>query len=160
MFRKLICLMTVGIMLAFSGCFASQTKNEVPDSPQQVTQADTARKQEIRTMRLLIDEKEVPVKWENNPSVEALQKQLPLTIQMAKYGSFEQVGSIGRSIVTDDRETTAGYGDIMLYSGDKIVIFYGANSWAYTRLGHVELTRQQMEELLSKADVKITLTAE
>ena len=111
-------------------------------------------------MRLLIDEKEVPVKWENNPSVEALQKQLPLTIQMAKYGSFEQVGSIGRSIVTDDRETTAGYGDIMLYSGDKIVIFYGANSWAYTRLGHVELTRQQMEELLSKADVKITLTAE
>ena len=37
-----------------------------------------------------------------------------------------------------------GPGDIVLYSGDQIVIFYGSNSWAYTRLGHVDLTQEEM----------------
>lgn len=104
-------------------------------------------------MVLSIDGTEVPVTWEENPSVADLQKYLPLTIQMSQYGGFEQVGSIGRSIVMDDKQITTNYGDIVLYAGDKIVIFYGSNSWAYTRLGHVNLSQKEMTELLSKGNV-------
>lgn len=108
-------------------------------------------------MRLLIGEREVPVAWEENESVKALQDLCPLTIRMSMYGGFEQVGSIGQSIVREDVETVTDSGDIVLYSGNQIVIFYGSNSWAYTRLGHIDLSEQEMRDLLSGGDVTITL---
>lgn len=108
-------------------------------------------------MRLLIGETEVPVTWENNASVEALKELRPVTIQMSMYGGFEQVGPIGQSIVRNDVQSETSYGDIVLYSGNQIVIFYGSNSWAYTRLGHVDLSQQEMREMLGSGDVAITL---
>ncbi|MBQ9593197.1 MAG: hypothetical protein IJR36_04910 [Lachnospiraceae bacterium] len=111
-------------------------------------------------MRLWIGEREVPVTWEENASVEALQGLLPLTVQMSMYGGFEQVGPIGQSIVCDDEQTVTDYGDIVLYSGNQIVIFYGSNSWAYTRLGHVELSQQEMTELLGGGNVVIRISQE
>ena len=49
---------------------------------------------------------------------------------------------------------------IMLYSGDQIVVFYGSNSWAYTRLGHIsDKDESQMEELLSNGDETVTISA-
>ena len=109
------------------------------------------------TMQLLIGETEVPVTWEDNASVDALRELCPLTIQLSMYGGFEQVGSIGQSIVRDDKQTTTNYGDIVLYSGNQIVVFYGSNSWAYTKLGHIDLSQQEMSDLLSGGDVSITL---
>ena len=119
--------------------------------------ADNKTKGEENTMRLLIGEREVPVAWEENESVKALQDLCPLTIRMSMYGGFEQVGSIGQSIVREDVETVTDSGDIVLYSGNQIVIFYGSNSWAYTRLGHIDLSEQEMRDLLSGGDVTITL---
>ena len=109
------------------------------------------------TMRLFIGETEVPVTWEENASVEALKELSPITIQMSMYGGFEQVGALGQSIVRNDKQTTTNYGDIVLYSGDQIVVFYGSNSWSYTRLGHIDLTQKEMQDLLSGGDVTITL---
>ncbi|MBR0284488.1 MAG: hypothetical protein IJQ78_04670 [Selenomonadaceae bacterium] len=149
-----------GIMLIFSGCFANQPTNADVIGEKQQTEIQSERvagNQEARTMKLAIGETEVPVTWENNASVADLQKNLPLTIQMSQYGGFEQVGSIGRSIVRDDQEITTHYGDIVLYAGNQIVIFYDSNSWAYTRLGHINLSQQEMTELLSKHDVSITI---
>ena len=111
-------------------------------------------------MLLKINETEVPVTWEENPSISALQELLPLTIQMSMYGGFEQVGSIGQSIPRNDTQITTHYGDIVLYSGNQIVLFYGSNSWAYTRLGHVNLAQQEMTSLLGQGDVTITLVME
>ncbi|MBE5788888.1 MAG: hypothetical protein E7325_04440 [Clostridiales bacterium] len=85
---------------------------------------------------------------------------LPLTVEMSMYGGFEQVGPIGREIVSNDEQTKTEPGDIVLYSGDQIVIFYGNNSWAYTRLGHVELTQAEMTELLGHGDITITISAD
>ena len=112
-------------------------------------------------MTLKIGETEVPVIWEDNPSVEALKEFLPLTVQMSMYGGFEQVGPIGQEIVSNDEQTKTGPGDIVLYSDDQIVIFYGNNSWAYTRLGHiVDKTPAELRELLSRGDVTITISVE
>ena len=124
------------------------------DQPSEPEAGSEAEKQ----MRLRIGETEVPVTWEDNASVEALKSLLPLTIRMSKYGGFEQVGPIGSSIVRDDKQTTTDYGDIVLYSGNQIVIFYGSNEWAYTRLGHISLSRSEMADLLSAEDVTITIS--
>ena len=118
--------------------------------------ADEGDKEQIMTLK--IEKTEVPVTWEDNASVAALRERLPLTIQMSMYGGFEQVGPIGQSIERNDTQITTNYGDIVLYSGNQIVIFYGSNSWAYTRLGHVDLSRQEISELLSKGNVTITIT--
>lgn len=115
--------------------------------------------EEKSTMTLLIGKTEVPVTWEENPSVDAIRKLLPLTVEMSMYGGFEQVGPIGQDIVRDDEQTDTGPGDIVLYAGNQIVVFYGNNSWAYTRLGHIDLTRQETEELLGYGAVTLTISA-
>ena len=111
-------------------------------------------------MILRIDGTEVPVTWENNESVQALQALAPLTIHMSMYGGFEQVGSIGSSLPRNDRQISTAPGDLVLYSGNQLVVFYGTNSWAYTRLGHVDLTKEELTALLSEHDVTITMEAE
>ena len=110
-------------------------------------------------MILRIDGTEVPVTWEENESVQALRALAPLTIHMSMYGGFEQVGSIGSSLPRSDRQTTTAPGDLVLYGGDQLVVFYGTNQWAYTRLGHVDLTKAELTALLSAHDVTITLEA-
>ena len=112
-------------------------------------------------MQMMIGETPVTVAWEDNASVEAL-KMLAgegLTVEMSMYGGFEQVGSIGQSLPRDDQQTTTASGDIVLYSGNQLVVFYGSNSWAYTRLGHItDQTPAQMKALLGNGDVTITLS--
>ena len=115
--------------------------------------------EEKSAMILLIGETAVPVTWEENPSVEAIRGLLPLTIEMSMYGGFEQVGPIGQEIARDDEQTDTGPGDIVLYAGNQIVVFYGNNSWAYTRLGHIDLTKQEMEALLGHGAVTLTISA-
>ena len=93
-----------------------------------------------KALRLTINDTEVTVDWEDNESVRALLELCtgqPMVIEMSMYGGFEQVGSIGQSLPRNDSQTTTQAGDIVLYSGDQIVIFYGSNSWAYTKLGHI-----------------------
>ncbi len=115
-----------------------------------------------KTLKLYIGDTEIPVEWEDNGSVNALKKlaEKTLTVQMSMYGGFEQVGALGSTLPRDDRQTTTEAGDIVLYSGNQIVIFYGSNSWSYTRLGHASLSEQEMTELLSHGDVNITLKFE
>ena len=113
--------------------------------------------EETDAMKLKIDGIEVPVTWEENSSVEALKEMSPLTVEMSMYGGFEQVGSIGKSIAKDDKQITTNYGDIVLYSGNQIVIFYGSNSWAYTRLGHIDMSQEELTDMLGSKDVTVTL---
>ena len=126
----------------------------------------TAEKGDI-DMQMMIGETPVTVAWEDNASVEALKALAEgpfpaaegLTIDMSMYGGFEQVGSIGQSLPRDDQQTTTASGDIVLYSGNQLVVFYGSNSWAYTRLGHItDQTPEQMKALLGNGDVTITLS--
>ena len=112
-------------------------------------------------MQMMIGETPVTVAWEDNASVEALKTLAVegLTIEMSMYGGFEQVGSIGQGLPRDDQQTTTASGDIVLYSGNQMVVFYGSNSWAYTRLGHItDQTPEQMKVLLGSGDVTITLS--
>ena len=74
---------------------------------------------------------------------------------------IEQVGSIGEALPRDDVQTVTQSGDIVLYSGNQLVVFYGSNSWAYTRLGHiVDQSEEDMARLLSNGNVVITISVE
>ena len=147
---------------------------KVPTAPEAtqaiVSQTDEATEYEEPTekqsvsLRMTIGDTPVSVAWEDGDAVEALRelcREKPLTIDMSMYGGFEQVGSIGTALPTADRQTTTSPGDIVLYSGNQIVVFYGSNSWSYTRLGHItDQDNEGMAELLSQGDVTITISVE
>ena len=118
----------------------------------------------LAAITLQIGDDAVTVEWEENDSVNALTelvKDEPLTVQMSMYGGFEQVGSLGTSLPRDDVQTTTQAGDIVLYSGSQIVVFYGSNSWAYTRLGRItDKTAKELAELLGNGNVTLTLSAQ
>lgn len=138
-------------------------ESEIEDISQESEPESQMTDEEKTDMKLKIGDTEVPVIWEENESVDALKAlaaEGPLTIHMSMYGGFEQVGPIGQDIVSNDQQTTTQAGDIVLYSGDQIVAFYGSNSWAYTRLGHADLSQKEMEDLLGNGDVIMTLQME
>ena len=77
----------------------------------------------------------------DNPGAQALRELLadgPMTLSLSDYGGFEKVGPLSQSLPTSNSQTTTQSGDIMLYQGNQIVMFYGSSSWSYTRLGKID----------------------
>ena len=103
--------------------------------------------------------KSINVKWENNESVNELKKLSidGLTIQMHEYGGFEQTGSIGKNIIKNDSNINVIPGDIVLYNGNAISVFYSESSWSYTMLGHINLDLSELKLLLNKSNVTFRL---
>lgn len=83
----------------------------------------------------------------------------PITVDMTDYGGFEKVGSLTRRFTTSDSHITTVPGDIMLYQGNQMVIFYGSNSWSYTPLGHIDgASAESVKTLLGSGRVTVTLS--
>ena len=142
---------------------------QVPETTainKQETQAQsveqTEQTEQTSALQMTIGNTPASVDWEDNAAVQALTelcRNHPLTIQMSMYGGFEQVGSIGTDLPQNDVQTTTSSGDIVLYSGNQMVVFYGSNSWEYTRLGRItDKTQAELTELLSNDNVTITLS--
>ena len=119
----------------------------------------TPKDKEIN-MTLSIDNQELDVYWEDNDSVDAIKGILPLTINMHQYGGFEQTGSIGQSIVRNDSQIDVVPGDIVLYNGNAISVFYKNSYWSYTRLGHINLDNSELNVLLNKPSVLFVIIGE
>lgn len=109
---------------------------------------------------LTIDGTAVDVQWENNAAVAELYAlaQNAITVNTSAYGGFEQVGSLPQSISRSDAQMTTQPGDIVLYSGNQLVVFFGSNSWSYTKLGHISgLSADELTALLDKEQSVIEL---
>ena len=171
---KICIVFLLALVLIFAGC--ERKTPEVITDPEikeessvfSQTEPDNTEVQsalpetDAENMELImkIDGTEVSVAWENNESVDAIRNLAAsggLEINMSMYGGFEQVGSIGQSIPRSDEQTTTKAGDIVLYSGNQVVVFYGSNSWAYTRLGRITgKTEQELAEMLGKKNVVLS----
>ena len=78
----------------------------------------------------------------------------PVTIKMTDYGNFEKVGSLGTTLPRNDTQITTTAGDIILYQGNQITIYYDTNSWNFTRLGKVDgATQAELKKILGKGNV-------
>ena len=84
-----------------------------------------------------------------------------ITLSMTENGGFEKVGNLPQSLTTSDARQTAQTGDIMLYLGNIICIFYGSNTWAYTKLGSLnDMSSSEIKDFLSGNPVEVTLSIE
>ena len=107
---------------------------------QSENEEETGERTEMK-MNVQIGDYTFTATLEDNKAVKELvdmMKDGPITITMDDYSGFEKVGPLGRSLTRSDVPTTTTAGDIVLYNGNQIVIFYGSNSWDYTRIGRID----------------------
>lgn len=122
----------------------------------------TTEENTVEKMTLQIGNISFTATLESNAAVDALvdmMREAPVVIQMSDYSGFEKVGSLGTSLPASNKQTTTQSGDIVLYSGNQIVIFYGSNSWSYTRLGKID-DLSGWEDALGSGDVTVTFSLE
>ncbi len=100
----------------------------------------------------------------DNSSTQAMKEQLAkgnITVKMEDYANMEKVGSLGIRLPRNDKQTTTGPGDIILYQGHNLVIYYDTNSWSFTRLGKINNASQaDLKAALGRGDVTVTLSLE
>lgn len=156
-------LLSVLMLIAVTACYEKKTasKTQPIENTQNSLTEETSDERTDTGMKMYINDKEIPVTWENNPSVSALRSDLQagdIVVSMTMYSNNEQVGPLDKTYPSNDVQTTTNNGDIVLYRSDQIVLFYGSNSWAYTRLGKMDLSENEVVDLLSNGDVSIRLT--
>lgn len=114
------------------------------------------------TMYIIIGEHTLTVKMADNSSAEALLTLLKdgdITVNAHDYGNFEKVGALGKELPTNDEQITTELGDVILYQGNQITVYYDTNSWSFTRLGKVQgVTADELKEILGDGDVIMVLS--
>ncbi|MDD7607637.1 MAG: cyclophilin-like fold protein [Candidatus Enterosoma sp.] len=169
--KRFIILITTLVsmcILASCGRFTSNTATEpsqpTTQEPDTTSDDTTTTSEDDELMNIIltlkIDNTIVDVFWADNESVTTLKKLANdgLTINLEMYGGNEQFGSLGVTLPSNDTNQTANAGNIMLYQSDKIVLFYCSNNWSYTKLGHINLSKSELTDLLGDGDVTITIT--
>ena len=100
--------------------------------------------------------------FEDNSSAEAFASRLAegsVTVSMSDYGDFEKVGSLGFSLPRNDRSIDTVPGDVILYQGNQITIYYDENSWSFTKLAHIPgATRESVLDFLGSGTVSVTFS--
>ena len=108
-------------------------------------------------VKVKINDEVFDVKLENNSATQELVKELKkgnVTVNASEYGGFEKVGELGFSLPTNDENIGTNPGDIVLYQGDKVSLFYGSHSWSYTKLGKIDnVDSNKLKEVLGSGNV-------
>lgn len=149
----LMVLLPIAMLLA--GCESQDYTGNTADG------SDTG---DISEMKMIVNVNgtEFKATLENNSAVETLVRMIesnPLELDLWDYGGFEKVGALGFSLPSSNRQITTCSGDIVLYQGNQIVMFYGSNSWSYTKLGHIDDLRG-WEDALGRGNVTVILSVD
>lgn len=168
----------LSVFLILAGC--GEKSNATKDSTEQNSAAETSytltednkennssqteeyesEENALSKMKVQVGNQTFTATLEDNAAAEAfleMMEEAPVVIQMSDYSGFEKVGSLGTNLPSSNSQTTTHEGDIILYNSNQIVIFYGSNTWSYTRLGKIDdLTG--WKEALGNGDVTVTFT--
>ncbi len=162
--KKFFMLITPVLLAVCLALFAACTDGEETggNNSANVGGQQSGEEQMVENIYFTVNGNKIAVAPENNAAARALAgllKEGDITYTADDYGGFEKVGSLGRSLPHSDSQITAKAGDVMLYSGNQIVIFYGSNSWAYTKLGKITgYSAEELKTLLAAGEGSITIT--
>lgn len=150
------------VLFMFTACYARESHENADSEFPSPTQNEQSEQGEIEKMYITINGNKLEVTLAENSSVDALVKKLKqgdISYTANDYGGFEKVGSLGFNLPTGDKQITTHAGDVVLYSGNQIVLFYGSNSWSYTRLGKINgYTAAQLRSLFCAGEGKVLVT--
>lgn len=164
---RVFCMLLAAFSLSACGGGEAPTDSDVPASseeeaakPQQPAAAEPG--QEESALKISVGGHELLATFEDNSSAEEFKELLeqgPLTIEMEDYGGFEKVGSVGTSLTRNDMQITTQPGDVILYQGNQITIYYGTNSWSFTRLAAID-NPAGLQEKPGSGTISVTVSLE
>lgn len=172
--KRLLILFLISIVFLFVGCSSNNgsTNNATNNSsttntetPSQTGEPSTAINDEVNAkyMYATINNTVLEIKLENNSSAETMLEKLKdgdVIVAMHDYGNFEKVGSLGFSLPRNDTNITTIPGDVILYQGNQITIYYDENTWNFTKLGHIDITQSELKSILGDGDVEVVFSLE
>ncbi len=137
---------------------SNMEQSQLPDENEYIPEDNDVQEKKLV---LSVNGRTLDVNWENNDTVTELisyAQYETIVVHTTLYGGFEQVGSLPQGFSRNDEQTTTDPGDLVLYSGNQLVLFFGSNSWSYTMLGHIEgLSASELSELLSGSTAVIEI---
>ncbi|MEE0902245.1 MAG: cyclophilin-like fold protein [Methanobrevibacter sp.] len=117
---------------------------------------------DVDSIKIKVNDEVFDVKLEDNSAARELVRTLEsgnVTVNATEYGGFEKVGDLGFSLPTSDENINTSPGDLVLYQGNQISLFYDSHSWSYTKLGKIDnVDSNHLKEVLGSGDVTIVLS--
>ncbi len=159
-------IIPIMISLVMVGCTSTNIttdsiKEMVPTENKVEVESRVKENSDLNTIKIEINNKELIVELEENQATKELTQKLndgDVVVNAQEYGGFEKVGSLGFSLTKDDKQIETKAGDIVLYQGNQISLFYNSNSWSYTKLGKVtNVSASELKDIVGTGDVTITL---
>ena len=153
---RIIAIMLTLIVSLLTGCSSARAaETEAPDGSVSAEETD-------RVFYAHVNGTVLKILAAGNSSADAflnLLKTGDVTIDMHDYGSFEKVGPLGTALPQNDEQITTEPGDVILYQGDQITIYYDVNSWNFTRLGKVQdLSQAELKDILGDGTAAVTFS--
>ncbi|WP_406538114.1 cyclophilin-like fold protein [Fibrobacter sp.] len=149
--------------------FLAACSSDAASSPTQAgskaksTQTDkTATTKSTMKLKIRMNDTTFTATFEDNSSAKALVEFLQqgeMTLDMHDYGSFEKVADLPKSFPRNDKQIDTDAGDIILYQGNSITIYYDKNSWNFTRLGKIDnVNKARLKQILGEGNATVTFS--
>lgn len=143
---------------------ASTEATEQPTEPATEAMTSDTDKEETQMLHIQAGESEFTATWADNSSVDALKELLaegPLTLTMSDYAQMEKGADLGVRLPQNNQQMNTTAGDIILYQGRTLVIYYDQNSWSLTPIAKIEgVDAEKLRAALGDGDVTVTFSLE
>ena len=161
-------ILYIVILLLFAACSSDAASSVKPTQPESQTSKSSANSsaqtEALVKLKIYVNDTTFTATLEENSSAKAFAEFLAqgdLTLDMRDYGSFEKVADLPRSFPRNDTQIDTDAGDIILYQGNSITIYYDKNSWNFTRLARIDnVNKKRIQQILGKGNVKATFSVE
>ena len=140
---------------------STKTDNATETSIQEQVKEEI-KEENIDMIKIKVNSNILEVKLEDNEATKSLIERLKngdISVNANEYGGFEKVGNLGFSLPRNDKSITTSAGDIVLYQGNQISLFYNSNSWSYTKLGRVQnISSRELKDILGSGNVTLVIS--
>ena len=140
---------------------SAKTDNATETSIQEQVKEEI-KEENIDMIKIKVNSNILEVKLEDNEATKSLIERLKngdISVNANEYGGFEKVGNLGFSLPRNDKSITTSAGDIVLYQGNQISLFYNSNSWSYTKLGRVQnISSRELKDILGSGNVTLVIS--
>ncbi len=162
-------ILYIVILLLFAACSSDAASSVKPTQPETQTPKSSASStskvgEAPVKLKIHVNDTTFTATLEENSSAKAFAEFLAqgdMTLDMHDYGSFEKVADLPRSFPRNDKQIDTDAGDIILYQGNSITIYYDKNSWNFTRLARIDnVNKKRLQQILGNGNVKATFSVE
>jgi len=155
----------IALILLLSACSDAASHLTQPETLTPKSSASSSTQTEVSLkLKILVNDTTLTATFEENSSADSLVSLLrkgSITLDMHDYGSFEKVGDLPVALPRNDTQIDTDAGDIILYQGKSITIYYDKNSWNFTRLARIDnVDKKRLKEILGKGNAEVTFSIE